>query len=64
MPTLTVYENGEVLEPILAWPNAKIILFSNDEIESYKIAKLSDWHTFCLSEDFNMLNITKLLSRC
>ena len=61
MPTFTVFENKDVLDPILAWPNAKIILFSNDEKESYEIAKYSDWHAFCLSEDFNMIKIVKLL---
>lgn len=62
-PSLIVYENKMPFEPLLAWKKSKVLLFSKEYMELYKMTKNSDWHVFCLSDDFNILKLIKVLEK-
>ncbi len=58
--TVTIKDFGKDFFVNIFWKKAKTMLFLNDEVDSYNIAKESGWNCFCTAEEFD---INELLSK-
>jgi len=63
MANLTIHENKKTVEPILTWCKSKVIIFTDDDNDSYEMVKNSNWNVFILSKDFDESKLFKLLEK-
>lgn len=49
----TVQDETQIIAD-LVWPTSKVLLFLRENFESYGMARLTNWTSFCLDDDFNI----------
>ena len=52
--TVKILETGEKIYTDLIWRSKKVMLFLDENRDSYEIARKTDWYCYCTSEIFDI----------
>ena len=52
--SITTVQDETKITADLVWPASKTLLFLRENTESFEVARLTNWTSFCLDEDFNI----------
>ena len=52
--TIKILETGEKIYTDLIWRSKKVMLFLDENKDSYEIARKTGWYCYCTSETFHI----------